>query len=403
MEDSNMKIVDRREFVALAGTAPLGLAWSANRQHVAVPAGAPDDLFDPWLEINTANVAWNVSQVRKRVGNRPILAVIKCNAYGHGIVEFAGLLEKQGIKDFAVVKVQEALALREGGIKGMILNFGPFSGKDADQLVQHGISQSVFSDAVDLLADAARKSGKRAKVHIKVDTGLARVGVPHKTAVPFVEKIASMPGILIEGIFTTLTEELDFDPIQIQRLLQVHDTAKGKGISTGIRHAASSAAVANFPGAFLDMVRPGNCLYGLEALPNLNLRPAMSLKTRVLYVKKMAAGETLSYHRQYTLPKDATIATLPLGYSDGYPYRGVNKADVLIRGRRWPLIGYMSANHATVDITGAEDIGIGDEVVLYGRQEGDEITIAEVSQWGDSSVYKVVIGMNPLVPRIYIE
>jgi len=398
-----MKKVNRREFVALAGIAPLGLAWSAHRQDSAVPADAPEDLFDPWLEINTGNVVWNVSQVRKRVENRPILAVVKCNAYGHGIVEFARLLEKQDIKDFAVVKVQEALALRAGGIKGMILNFGPFSRKDAEQIVRHDISQSVFSEAVVTLAEAAGRAGRRAKVHIKVDTGLARVGVPHHQAVPFVEKVGSMSGIVIEGLFTTLTEELDFDPIQIQRLIQVHDAAKTKGISTGIRHAASSAAVANFPGAFLDMVRPGNCLYGLESLPNLNLKPAMSLKTRVLYVKKMAAGDTLSYHRQYKLPKDATIATLPLGYSDGYPYRAVNKGNVLIRGRRWPLVGYMSANHSTVDITGAEDIRIGEEVVLYGRQQGREITIAEVSQWGDSSVYKVVIGMSPLLPRIYTE
>jgi alanine racemase len=397
-----MKKVDRREFVALAGTAPLALAWTGPSDKSKTPTEGPDDLFDPWLEIESSHVAWNVAQVRKRVENRPILAVIKCNAYGHGIVEFARLLEKQGIRNFAVVKVQEALALREGGIRGMILNFGPFSRKDAERLVQHDISQSVFSDAVDMLAEVARKSGRRAKVHIKVDTGLARVGIPHHRVVPFVEKIASLPELLIEGLFTTLTEELDFDPIQIERLIQVHDAAESKGISTGIKHAASSAAVANFPGAFLDAVRPGNCLYGLEPLPNLDLKPAMSLKTRVLYVKKMKAGETLSYHRQYKLPTDATIATLPLGYSDGYPYRAVNKGDVLIRGRRLPLIGYMSANHSTVDITGAGDVQIGDEVVLYGRQQGSEITIAELSKWGDSSVYKVVIGMNTLLPRIYV-
>ena len=212
-----------------------------------------------------------------------------------------------------------------------------------------------------------------------------------------------MPDIAIEGIFTTLTEELDFDKIQVERLVQICDEAKKKGISVGIRHAASSAAVSNFPDSFLDMVRPGNCLYGLEPLPNLDLKPVMSLKTRVLYVKKMRPGETVSYHRRHKIEKDTLMATLPLGYSDGYPYRAVNKADVLIQGQQWPMVVYMSANHVTVDITGSKGIKIGDEVVLFGAQKDNVISIGEVAKWGDSTVYKVAIKMNTLLPRIYIR
>lgn len=388
--------------MTLAGTATLGIASNKYSVNGTDAKDITGEHFDPWLEINMKNIAWNVAQVRKRIDNRPIMAVIKCNAYGHGLVGFAKVLEKQNIQQFAVVKVQEAVSLRENGIKGSILNFGSFSRQEAEQVIQKNISQSVFSETVDTLAKAARQLNKRAKVHIKVDTGLGRVGVPYYYALSFIEKVASMPDIVIEGIFTTLTEELEFDKIQVERLVQICDEAKRKGISVGIRHAASSAAVSNFPGSFLDMVRPGNCLYGLEHLPNLDLKSVMSLKTKVLYVKNMRPGETVAYHRRHKIEKDTLMVTLPLGYSDGYPHQGVNKAEVLIQGQRWPMVVYMSANHVTVDITGSKGIKIGDEVVLFGTQEGNVISIGEVSEWGDSSVYKVAIGMNPLIPRICI-
>lgn len=398
-----MREVNRREFLAFATAAPLGYTFYKHSPDFLVTQANQDELFDPWLEINTNNFAWNVSQVRKRVENRPIMAVIKCNGYGHGLVGTAKALEEENIQRFAVVKVQEAVDLRENGIRGMILNFGPFSRQEAERLVRYDISQSVYSETVDWFAAAARKLKKQARVHIKVDTGLARVGVPYPEALPFIEKVAAMPDIDIEGIFTTLTEEEDFDKIQIDRFLQVCDEAKKKGISVGMRHAASSLAVANFPGSFLDMVRPGNCLYGLEPLANMDLKPVMSLKTRVIYVKKMRPGETIAYHRRYRVEKNMLVGTLPLGYSDGYPPQAVDKAEVLIHGRRWPLIAYMSANHSTVDISGANDIKIGDEVVLFGTQNGNEITLGEVAEWGDSSVYKVPIYMNPLLPRKYIK
>ncbi len=386
----------------LPGMASVNSVVSAYLPSVVVPEGTCERI-DPWIEINTKNLAWNASQIRKRVGNTPIMAVVKCNAYGHGAVRVAQVLEKQGVCQFAVVKVQEAVALRENGIAGTILNFGPISPSEAEQIVQYDISQSVFSKAVDVLARAARRLDKPAKVHIKVDTGLSRVGVPYYEALPFIEKIASMPGIVIEGIFTTLAEEADFDGVQIERLLQVCDKAKKKGISVVTRHAASSDAVANLSVPFLDMVRPGNCFYGFESLPNLDLKPVMSLKTRVILVKKMRPGDTISYHRQRQIKKETLLAILPLGYSDGYPYQAVDKAQVLIRGRRWPLIVYMSANHAIVDITGASEIEVDDEVVLFGTQEGKTISLQEVAEWGNSSVYKVATGMSPFLPRIFLE
>lgn len=189
--------------------SPMKSAEFAYLPSAVVPEGTKCEQFDPWLEINTKNLAWNLSQVRKVVGDKPIMAVVKCNAYGHGTVGVAKVFERQGVHQFAIVKVQEAAALRENGVKGKILNFGPFSPTEAEQIVGHEISQSVFSEAVKMLSEAACRLDKPARVHIKVDTGLSRVGVPYNQALPYIEKVASLPGIIIEGIFTTLAQEDD--------------------------------------------------------------------------------------------------------------------------------------------------------------------------------------------------
>jgi alanine racemase len=399
-----MREINRRGFLTLAGTAPLALALPKHVLRGAITKPATSvGRFDPWIEINLDNLAWNLSQVRRRVNNRPVMVVIKANAYGHGLVGVARFLETQNVRHFAVGKVQEAVSLRENGITSTILNFGPFSQEEAVEVVRLEVSQSVYTDAVDMLAEAARRLNKRAKVHIKVDTGLGRVGVPYHKATPFIERVGSMSETLIEGIFTTFTEDPEFDRVQLDRFLQVCDASAQKGISLGLRHAASSAAVATFPESFLDMVRPGDAIYGLEPLPNLDPRPVMSLKTRVIYVKTLRPGDSVSYHRRFTAERETLVATLPLGYSDGYPPQAVDQAEVLIQGRRWPLIAAVTANHSTVDVTGAERVQIGDEVVLFGTQGGEELTISEVADWADSSVYKVAIGMNPTLPRVNIE
>ena len=214
---------------------------------------------------------------------------------------------------------------------------------------------------------------------------------------------ASLPGIIIEGVFTTLAQEDDFDLLQITRLKKVCDAAEKMGISVGVRHAASTDAVVKYPTSYLDMVRPGNCFYGFETQSNMDLKPVMSLKTRVILVKTVVPGDTISYHRRLTVEKERRLAILPLGYADGYPFQAVNKAEVLIRGRRWPVIVYMSSNHTTVDITGSEDIQIGDEVVVFGTQAQETISLQEVAAWAESSVYKVATGMSPFLPRIFLE
>ena len=299
-----------------------------------------------------------------------------------------------------MVKVQEAAALRESGIKGQILNFGAFSAEDAHQLVAMRITQSVFSDAVEFLAAAAVAADKPARVQIKVDTGMSRVGVPYESAAGFIERTNDLAGVQIEGVFTTLTEEPDFDLQQIERLRSVCAQAIEGGISIGTMHAVSSSGIAQRPGTYLDLVRPGNALYGLEELPGLDLRPTPSFKTRVALVKQLQPGDTIGYHRVHTVDSDMRLATLPIGYADGYPPRAVDKAEVLIRGSRWPVIGYISANHSLVDVTGS-DIKEGDEAVLFGTQSDATISLGELAAWSDMSVYQLATGLSPMLPRVF--
>ncbi len=405
-----MSRANRREFFKTAGTASAAIVLTGASTFCNGNSGDYDkdfdikDQIDPWIELNLDNLASNVSEVRRRIGSRPILAVVKCNAYGHGAVEIAAALQNNSrINHFAVVKAREGLLLRQNKIQGMILNMGPFNRREAKVLIQQNISQAVYTDAVDILAEEANKLGEKARVHIYIDTGMGRVGVPYKAALPFIEKVAAMPDIWIEGIFTAMTEDDDFNPVQIKRFETICETAKKKGIDVGIRHTASSAEVDRYPYAWLDMVRPGNCLVGLEPERqfNMKIKPVMSFKTRVVYVKKVAAGESLSYHRAYKITKDTLIATLPCGYSDGYPAVVSNKADVLIRGRRHHLVAPITANHMMVDITGSDEIEIGDEVVLWGKQGSERITKVELENLAPdaTNTYRMATRTRTYLPR----
>jgi len=362
----------------------------------------PEGQCDPWIELEMNNLAWNVKETRKRVGKRPILAIVKCNAYGHGIVEMSKGMAGNGISHFGVVKVWEAVSLREKGIGSMILNLGPFSRIEAVDVIKHDISQSVYSDAVEILAEEARKQHKQAKVHIKIDTGLGRIGIPMNEAGAFIEKIGVMPEIKIEGVLTVMTGK-ERIPGQLRDFKNICDAAENKGISLGYRHAASTKDVAENPETFLDMVRPGNCLYGLEPLPNMNVKPVLSLNTRVILTKHIPAGTDIGWRNEYRIEKDTLLALLPIGYYDGFSPNVSGKADVLIKGRRYPVTGFISADHTMIDITGSNDISIGDVAVIIGKQGNREVTNTEFSKHSKRSVYRTPTYLNPHMPRLVVS
>ncbi|RKY82992.1 alanine racemase [candidate division KSB1 bacterium] len=363
---------------------------------------------DPWLEINLSNIEWNVNQLRKWVRNKPIMAVIKGNAYGHGLVKVGKFLEKIKIYALAVGKLQEAIELRRNGVKCPVLNFGPFSEEDTELIIRSNISQTVYSDNVLALNKMAKKLNTQANVHINIDTGLGRVGVPHYTALSFIENVSKLDYIKIEGVFTVFTEEKNFDRIQLDRFLRICNDAKRKGISVGLRHVASSAGLLGFPESHLDMVRPGICIYGHYPsdeeykLKKIELKPALSLKTRVSYIKKLRPGDSISYHRKFVAKKEETVVTASLGYSDGFPVNVIGKANAIIKNEKFPLIAAVTANHISIKVTGKDNIKIGDEVVLIGSQGDCRISAEELAEASDTSVYKVIIWLNPLLPRYYI-
>ena len=403
-----MPKITRRNFLLFSGVSSTSLFTHAlgRRKAPFKPRGisASQTNCDPWIELKLDHMTWNLNRLRKLV-KVPVMAVIKANAYGHGLVETGRHLEKADIDHLMVGKLQEAFLLRKSGVSVPILNFGPFTRGDAEKIIRSNISQSVFQKNVSALSQAGLKLGKKARVHIHVDTGMGRMGISFRDAFPYIKSVASLKGIVIEGISTTLTEDDDFDREQISRFLNLCQKAERGGISLGFKHAASSDSVLDYPVSHLDMVRPGIALYGYypsektQKEDRLGLKPVLLLKSRVVDVKTLRSGDSASYHRKYMARKKEKIAIIPVGYSDGYPHNIVGKAFVLIKGKRLPLIAAITANHCAALLEKNSTVSPGDEVVLLGSQGKEKITADEVASWAEVSAYKILIGLNPLLPR----
>ncbi|MFQ6070454.1 MAG: alanine racemase [Candidatus Aminicenantales bacterium] len=397
--------ITRRNFLWSASLGPLSLI-QIKKQGLPpmLTRKAIHSSKDPWIELNLANMGWNLARIRSLV-KVPVMAVIKANAYGHGLLEVGHYLEKCGIDFFMVGKLKEALSLRKTGVRTPVLNFGSFSREEAEELILNNICQSVFDEEVFWLDRAAFRLGKKAEVNIHLDTGMGRMGIPFKKAPGFIEKVAAMKNLFIKGVSTTLTEDDDFDRQQLERFTELCSTAEKKGINLGLKHAASSDGIMDLPQSWLDMVRPGIMLYGYypsektQMEDGLSLRPVLELKARVVSIKEFFPGDSLSYHRVYKVRKRQKIAVLPIGYSDGYPFQAVNKAYVLIRGRKHQLIAAVTANHALALLDKNSEVAVGDEAVLLGVQGKERISAFDIAGWAGASTYKVLIGLNPLLPR----
>lgn len=404
----------RRKFLTQVGT---GAGFAAAAPFIGtVPAWAdrpevqPQPVtgsMDSWAEINLSHLAWNVSRIKQFV-RVPIMAVVKANAYGHGLVEVASHLEKHGISWLMVGKLDEAVELREKGLRCRILNFGAFSKQDADEIVSRDISQAVWSDNAAYLHKVALKKGNKASVHVDIDTGMGRTGVPWTKALSLLARLAAMSGVRIEGTMTTLTEDEDFDREQLRRFQDICSGAEQKGIPVGLRHAASSAGILAGPEFHLDMVRPGIMVYGYypsqktQQEDQLALKPAARWIARVIDIRELAPGDTLSYHSVFKATRAMRAATVGVGYSDGYPALLAGKSQVLINGQKYPVIAAVTANHIMVDLDGDAAVKVGDEVILMEDRPGFGLTADVLADLCGTSVYKVLIGLNPLLRRTYL-
>ncbi|MBN3033355.1 MAG: alanine racemase [Candidatus Saganbacteria bacterium] len=362
--------------------------------------------MNTYAEISLTAIKHNIGAIKKLVAaGAKFMAVVKANAYGHGAVAVARAAGEAGADYLGVANLKEALELREAGLLSPILILTESPTSVADEIIQHGLTQTVYSfSEAKALSDEAVKRNRSARVHVKIDTGMGRVGIAPSEAIAFITKVSSLPGLELEGIFThfakaenpedTFTKE-QFDKFRqiIARLPQVP-----------LKHAANSAAALFHPQAHLDMVRVGLMIYGLYPQGNsrrlINLQPALSFKTRVTYLKKVPAGTPLSYGSTYVTPEETSIATIPVGYADGYSRRLSNRGQVVIRGQRFPVVGNISMDLALVNVGDAR-VEVGDEVVLIGAQNGQGISADEIAALEETISYEVVCSIGKRVPRVY--
>jgi alanine racemase len=398
--------ITRRNFVAGAAASPLLTSLSSAAQ--AQTANIDVNRFDPWLEVSADALRANVETVSQLAGERPVLAVIKNNAYGLGLTTVAPILEEMPqVRGFAVVKADEALALRAAGISKPILLLALFSESDGVELVRQGIQFSLCTDDVPgRVVAASRKAGQRARAQIYLDTGMSRMGIPWHRAEPVLQDIASLD-IDIEGTFMGFAEEPEFDSEQLRRFTEVTGKARASGIDLGPVHAASSHAVFNFPDSHLEQVRPGIALFGAypsgsaDERNTARLQPAASLKARVVRVEQLRPGDSVSYGRNYVADKPVWIATIPAGHTDGMPRKAVDGSKVLINGDTYPVIGAVSASHTIVEVGEERRVDIGDVATLLGP--GHEVIHPNnIAAATATSVYDRLMHLNPLLPKIVV-
>ncbi len=383
------------------------------RRGVPSTHGAPPqelgDRFDPWIEVEADALAANVAEIRRLTANRPILAVVKNNAYGLDLTTAAALLEPMPqIVGFAVVKAEAAIALKEAGVRKPVYLMALFSESLAPELARLGVRPCLYSrDALHLVEPMARTVGGPIDAQIYLDTGMSRMGIPSQDALPWIESVVGSGMVRIGGVFTGFTEDPEFDKEQLDRFLSVARQASDAGFDLGTRHAASSSAVFELPEAHLDMVRPGMALYG--GYPNdpalqreaATLRSAVRLKARVVRVERLRAGDSVSYGRNYVAREPTWVATLPVGHTDGYPRTAVEGGRVSIGSRTYPVIGAVSASHTIVEVGSDASVAVGDVATLLGP-DVPEIDPNRLSAETGVSIYDVFMHLNPLLPRVVV-
>jgi alanine racemase len=361
-----------------------------------------------WAEINLKNLAYNFKQIKKAIKPQiRIMVCVKADAYGHGLTRVAKKLVDCGVDYLSVASIDEAVKLREAGIRLPVLVLGMILKKDIPALFRYRLIPTVCTkDMAYALNRSARAKGKPMKIHVKVDTGMGRIGILHKDVLGFVKEISGLKFISIEGIFTHLacadTDE-SFTCYQIDLFSRLKKQLDNLGINIPLIHAANSLGIACYPHSHFNMVRPGLVIYGLYPKEKLGieLKPVLSLKTRVVYFKRVPKGYGISYGRTYVTKKETTIVTLPIGYGDGYPRNLSNKAPVLIGGRRFKISGRVCMDQFMVDV-GNYKVRIGELAVLIGVQGKNKITAEELAGLCDTIPYEIVCGLGSRVPRIYI-
>lgn len=364
-------------------------------------------------EINLDAIAYNINQIKEQLENKTeVMAVVKADAYGHGAMEVSRVLIENGVQRLAVAILDEGKQLRNKDINVPILILGYSSLEQADEIVFFDFIQTVFTyEMAKAISDAAIKQKKIASIHIKIDTGMGRIGLQtNKDSIQLIKEISQLPNIKIEGIFTHFSsadeEDTSFTEMQYSRFTSFINKLENEDVYIPIKHCSNSAGFISSKAMYMNLIRPGIILYGLYPSEEVkkevvDLKPAMTLKSQVVFVKEVEEKVPISYSRKFITNRKTRIATIPVGYADGYSRQLSSKGRVLIKGMYAPIIGNICMDQFMVDVTDIPDVAVGDEVVLMGKQGRAMIGAEEIAQIIGTINYEVICMVGKRIPRVY--
>lgn len=367
-----------------------------------------------WAEVDLGRIEHNVKQIKSLCENKKIYGVVKADAYGHGALDIVQVLLKSGVTDLAVALITEALEIIKSGINVpiLILGFTPLT--FAEDILNNNIEQTVYDlEYAKKLSEIAQEKNKTAKIHIAVDTGMGRIGfLPNEKGMEAVRQISKLPNINIEGIFThfSTADEADktYSVEQLAKFNKFVDDLENEGIKINIKHASNSAGIMDLPEAHFNAVRPGIIMYGYypsnEVIKErLDLKPALTLKTSVVHVKTLPKDMYISYGRKYKTDKERVIATLPIGYADGYTRALSNKGKVIVNGKLASIVGAVCMDQCMIDVTDVGTVKVGDEVILLGEHGNTRFNADDLAELLDTINYEIICMIGRRVPRVYIN
>jgi len=371
-----------------------------------------DQKYRSWVEVDLDNFIDNLKEIKRLIGPKvDFMPTVKADAYGHGALEISNAALKNGARMLGVANADEGVQLRISGIEAPIVILGPSTTAEIEQIIKYNLTPSV-SDLpfAKKLHNALIKSHHKLPVHIEVDTGMGRGGTMHTEALNLVLAISNLPNIILEGIFSHFASSekiIPYNDEQWGKFLDVLADLEYRGINIPIRHIDNSGAVLNYPDFKLNMVRPGIMTYGIYPSPEneskARLAPVMSFKTTIVLIKDFPAGYGIGYNSTFVTTRPTRIATIPVGYGDGYPLILSNRGEALIRGRRTPVVGRISMDMCTIDVTHIPGCSVGDEVVLLGRQGKESISAHEIADKAQTISYEVLCALGKRAPRVFLQ
>jgi alanine racemase len=375
------------------------------------PTVTESELRPTHLEVNLERLAQNYRCIAQHVAPAQVMPILKANAYGHGLVAVAKKLEQIGAPYLGVAYLEEGLRLRQEGVRTKVLVLGGIVGSQIPHFLAHDLTLTASSvDKLNAIEECARSLNTRARVHLKIDTGMERIGVHWYSAEKLLEASLQTRHVNVEGIFTHFANAderaLDHARLQLERFQEVLSFYERRSLAPPMRHAANSGAILQLPESHFDMVRPGILFYGaspaLDLPVTLPVKQALRWLTRVVFFKVVKAGQSVSYGSTWTAHEQTRVVTLPVGYGDGYVRAMSGHAQAILRGQRHPVVGRICMDQIMLDIGQGTSYN-GDEAVLLGESDGQIIRIEELAAWANTIPHEVLTSINTRVPRVYVE